>query len=149
MGIGWRLKKMGYGMMKRIIKFILGFVTVIFIIIVVFWGSIVYVSDYKITTVDKSVSPDGTYELFLQSVGEADWPFGSASGQLVLKEGKNKISKAGFELFDDGGCIRGSIWKVTWHEDYVEVILSGDEQFDEQIILYFNGKKEIMTIRTT
>ena len=123
-------------------KFVLGFVAAIFIIIAVFWGSLAYVSNYKITEADTSVSPDGTYELVLQAVGEADFPFGSASGRLVLYEGKSRISKADFELFDDGGCIRSSIWEVTWHEDSVEVILSGDEQFDEQIILYFDGKKE-------
>lgn len=128
--------------MKKIMKVILGVIAVVFIIIVVFWVSIVYVSDYKITTVDISVSPDETYELVLQAVGEADFPFGSASGRLILYEGESKISKADFELFDDGGCIRSSIWEVTWHEDSVEVILSGDEQFDEQIILYFDGRKE-------
>ena len=128
--------------MKKIMKVILGVIAVVFIIIVVFWVSIVYVSDYKITTVDISVSPDETYELVLQAVGEADFPFGSASGRLVLYEGKSRISKADFELFDDGGCIRSGIWEVTWHEDCVIVILSGDEQPDEQIILYFDGKKE-------
>ncbi len=127
---------------KTIIKFVLGFVAAIFIIIAVFWGSLAYVSNYKITEADTSVSPDGTYELVLQAVGEAEWPFGSASGRLVLYEGKSRISKADFELWDDGRSIRSSIWEVTWHEDSVEVILSGDEQFDEQIILYFDGRKE-------
>ncbi|WP_277935465.1 hypothetical protein [Parablautia muri] len=129
--------------MKKIIKFILGFVAAVFIIIAVLWGSFVYVSDYKITEADTSVSPDGDHELVLQAVGEADFPFGSASGRLILYEGKSRISKADFELFDDGGCIRSSIWEVTWHEDYVEVILSGDEQIDEQIILYFDGRKAV------
>ena len=41
-------------------------------------------------------------------------------------------------MFDDGRSIRSSIWEVTWYEDHAEVILSGDEQ----IILYFDGKKE-------
>ncbi len=129
--------------MKKIMKVILGVVAVVLIIIVVFWVSIMYVSDYKIIMVDTSASPDETYELVLQAVGEADFPFGSASGRLILYEGKSKISKADFELFDDGGCIRSSIWEVTWHEDCVKVILSGDEQLDEQIILYFNGRKEV------
>ena len=129
--------------MKKIMKFILGFVAAAFIMIAVLWGSFVYVSDYKITEADTSVSPDGTHELVLQAVGEADFPFGSASGQLILKEGKTEITKAGFELFDDGGNICSSIWKVAWHEDCVKVILSGDEQLDEQIILYFDGRKEV------
>ena len=129
--------------MKKIMKFVLGFVAVVFLIVAVLWGSFVYMSDYKITEVDTSVSPDGIYELVLQAVGEADFPFGSASGRLILFEGKGRLSKADFELFDDGGGIRSSIWEVTWHEDYVEVILSGDEQIDEQIILYFDGRKEV------
>ena len=128
--------------MKKIIKFIAVFTIAAFIIIVVFWGSFVYVSEYKITKADTSVSPDGTHKLVLQAVGEADFPFGSASGRLLLYEDKSKISQTDFELFDDGMCIRSSIWEVTWYEDYVEVILSGDEQNDEQIILYFNGRKE-------
>lgn len=28
---------------------------------------------------------------------------------------------------------------MTWDEGYAEVILSGEEQFDEQVILYFDG----------
>ena len=128
--------------MKRIMKFVFGFAAAVFLIIVVFWGSFVYVSEYKITKADTSVSPNGTYELVLQAVGEADFPFGPASGRLVLYEGKSRISQADFELFDDGGNIRSDIWEVTWHEDYAAVILFGDEQFDEQIILYFDGKKE-------
>lgn len=78
----------------------------------------------------------------MQAVGEADFPFGRASGRLVLCEGKNRISQADFELFDDGISIRSSIWEVTWYENHAEVTLSGDEQFDEQIILYFDGKKK-------
>lgn len=128
----WLLKKGG-----------LIFLILLIAVIAAFWGCSVYVSDYKVTKVDTSVSPDKTCELVLQAVGEADFPFGSASGRLVLYEGKRRISKADFELRDDGGCIRSSIWEVTWHEDCVEVILSGDEQIDEQIILYFDGRKEV------
>lgn len=32
----------------------------------------------------------------------ADFPFGSASGRLILEEGGNKISEADFELRNDG-----------------------------------------------
>ena len=93
-----------------------------------------------------SVSPDGKYELTLQAVGEPDWPFGSASGRLVLKEGEDKISQTDFELHNDGGSFTSNCWKVTWYEDHVEVILSGEEQFDEQVILYFDGTKEIQQL---
>lgn len=84
--------------------------------------------------------------MILQAVGEPEWPFGSASGRLVLKEGEDKISQTDFELHNDGASISSSCWKVTWHEDYVEIILSGEEQFDEQVILYFDGTKEIQQL---
>ena len=35
------------------------------------------------------------------------------------------------------------------YEDYVEVILSGEEQFDEQVILYFDGAKETQQLTDT
>lgn len=129
--------------MKKLIKIVVGVIAIVFIIVVVFLGSIVYVSDYRITAIDTSVSPDGTYELVLQAVGEVDFSLGSAKGRLVLNEGKSNILKADFELYDGGGNIRSSIWEVTWYEDYVEVILVGEEQIDEQIILYFDGRKEV------
>jgi len=137
------LRRKGYGTMKKSMKIVVGVIAAVFIIAAVFWGSIVYMSDYKITTIDTSVSPDGTYELNLQTVGEVDLSSGSATGRLVLNEGKNEIAKAGITLYDDGRSIRSSSWEVIWHEDCVKVILSGEEQLDEQVTLYFDGKKDI------
>lgn len=135
--------------MKIFLKIILCIVGSLIALIVVFWFYISYMVNYKKTTCDISVSPDGKYELMLQAVGEPDWPFGSASGRLVLKEGNDKISQTNFELYNDGGSIHSSCWEVTWYEDYVEVILSGDEQFDEQITLYFDGTKDIRQLTDT
>lgn len=115
-------------------------------VIVVFGFCISYTVNYKKTICDTSVSPDEKYELTLQAVGEPDWPFGSASGRLILMEGQDKISQTDFELHNDGGSITSNCWKVTWYEDYVEVILSGEEQFDEQVILYFDGTKDIQQL---
>ena len=129
--------------MKSFLKIMLCIIGSFIALIVVFWFCISYTVNYKKTTCDTSVSPDGKYELTLQAVGEPEWPFGSASGRLVLKEEKNEISQTDFELKNDGGSISGSCWKVTWYENYVEVILSGEEQSDERFILYFDGKIKI------
>ena len=132
--------------MKKFLKIILCIMGSFIALIVVFWFCISYKVNYKKTTCDTSVSPDRKYELTLQAVGEPEWPFGSASGRLILMEGKDKISQTDFELRNDGGCITSNCWKVTWYKDYVEVILSGEEQFDEQVILYFDGSVEIQQI---
>jgi len=132
--------------MKKFVKIMLCIMGMLIALIIVFWLCISYVTNYKKISCDTSISPDGQYELLLQAVGEPDWPFGSASGQLVLKEGKDKISQTDFELRNDGRSISSSCWEVTWHEDYVEIILSGEEQFDEQVILYFDGTKDIQQL---
>ena len=132
--------------MKKHTKWILCIITVIIIAIAVIWTSFYYVTNYKKTICDMSASSDGKYELSLLAVGEPEWPFGSATGQLILKEGKDTISKTSFELRNDGGMINRYCWKVTWNDEYVEVIISGKEQFDEQIILFFDGKKEIQQL---
>ena len=51
----------------------------------------------------------------------------------------NMIAQTDFELRNDCGIISNRCWEVTWYEDYVEVILSGEEQFDERVTLYFDG----------
>ena len=99
----------------------------------------IYETKYKKADRDTSFSPDGKYELILQEVGEPDWPFGDGRGQVVLKQDKKTISQTAFELSNDGKRINSYCWKVTWNDDYVEIILSGEEQSDEQILMLFNG----------
>lgn len=127
--------------MKKFIKISLWSVLTVIVVFGVFWLSYLYVTDYKKTICDTSVSPDGKYQLILEAVGEPDWPFGAASGRVVLKNGKTKISKIEFELKNDGANINSSCWKVIWYQDYAEIILSGSEQSDEHLVLYFNGKQ--------
>ena len=132
--------------MKKFLKIILCIMGSFIALIVVFWFCISYTANYKKTTCDTSVSPDRKYELTLQAVGEPEWSFGSASGRLVLMEGKDKISQTDFELYNDGGIISSRCWEVTWYEDYAEVILSGEEQFDERVTLYFDGSVDMQQI---
>lgn len=129
--------------MKNFLKIILCIIGSFIALIVVFWLCISYTVNYKKTTCDTSVSTDGKYELILLAIGEPDWPFGSASGRLVLRAGKEEISRTDFELCNDGGSISSSCWKVIWYEDYVEVILSGEEQPDERVTLCFDGTADM------
>ena len=59
--------------MKKFLKIMLCIMGSLLAVIVVFWFCV----NYKKTTCDTSVSPDGKYELTLQAAGEPDWPFGS------------------------------------------------------------------------
>ena len=94
---------------------------------------------YCSSTVDKKKSVNK----IIMDMGNNQQPF----LELFEKEFHElTISQTDFELHNDGGSITSNCWKVTWYEDYVEVILSGEEQFDEQVILYFDGTKEIQQL---
>lgn len=135
--------------MKKFMKTVLYIMGFCIALIVVVCLCISYDMNYKKTICDTSVSSDGIYELELLAIGEPEFPFGSASGRLVLKKEGEKITKTDFELYNDGGSISSNCWEVTWYEDYVEVILSGEEQNDEQIILYFEGTVDMKQLHDT
>lgn len=105
-----------------------------FLLLLVLYGLDAYISDYRVTTRDTSQSADGRYEMLLQGVGEAVWPFGSSSGRLVLKEGRKRIAKEDFIHINDGMRLGPDNWQVEWEGDSVKVIISGCEQADEQFL---------------
>ena len=83
-------------------------------------GCFYYAVNCKKTLRDTSVSPDERYELTLIEIGEPAWPFGSASGRLILNEGATNISQTDFELRNDVCSISSNDWAVTWNENYVD-----------------------------
>ncbi len=123
---------------RNAVLVLLGFVILLVVILIV----VLVIDSHRVRTVDKQQSIDGAYELKFQSVGAPEWPYGPISGRLVLKKGRSIISKTSFEIFNDGTYFTEDDWSVTWYDDYVEVILSGEEQYDERIILYFDGQVE-------
>lgn len=127
------------GDMRKFSIAILCFIGFICAAVLILGRPISYTINYKKVTVDTSNSMDGQYELQLQAVGEPKWPFGSASGNLLLKKGEDAISQTDFEIRNDGGSINARCWKVTWYKTYVEVVLSGEEQLDERVTLHFDG----------
>lgn len=128
--------------MKKASKIILILFGILAIIVIVLAGCFCYITIYKVSPVDTAQSPDGAYEVILQSVGEPKWPFGSASGRLVLKKEEQVISETNIEIANDGAFFSKRNWSVTWYDEYVEIILSGEEQFDELVTLYFDGQVE-------
>lgn len=131
--------------MKKLFLIIILIFAVIGILLL---GSILYVTRYKITVVDTVQSADEVYEAVLQAVGDPGWPFGPAPGQLVLKKNNLVISKTDFMIANDGAPFSAGAWSVTWFDDYVKITLSGKEQYDELIILYYDGKVERLRLTT-
>lgn len=128
--------------MMKAIKRIPWIVFAVLLLILTFWLCFQYQTNYKITACDTSVSPDGKYSLTLQAVGEPDWPFGTSSGRLVLREGRKKISLTNFALRNDGAGISSRCWAVSWTDDHADVTLSGEEQENTCLRLYYDGSSE-------
>lgn len=134
--------------MKTLFRNILILLGILGLIGIVCVGIILYSARYKRNIVDTVQSPDGVYEVALRSIGEPQFPFGSAPGALVLGSKEDIISKADFKIANDGGPIREYDWNVTWYEDSVEIILSGEEQKDERITMYYDGQVERLWLST-
>lgn len=128
-------------MIKKILKIAALIILLLVLIVAIFFGLLIYVLRYKIETKDQSESPDGAYTLFLQSVGTPFF-FGPSNGRLLLEEDGKKVSLYRFTLYDDGKVIRPESWQVFWKEEYVEVLLFGEEQNDVQVRLFYDGKSE-------
>lgn len=126
----------------KILKILgMGFLAMV-ALLVLLWGNFTYVTTYKITDIDTSASPDGTYELVFQAVGEPDFPFGASHAQIVLKQGNRVVSKRKFDVANDGATLWPENWTVQWQEDCARVLVHGEEQNDALYIFYFNGITE-------
>lgn len=132
---------------NTIIKGLFGILAGLCITVLCFVGIFYYVIVFKVSNVDTSVSSDGEYSLTMQAVGEPLF-FGPADGQFILKKGEKRISKVKFSLRDDGGNISQDTWHVTWKKNQVEIIIYGEEQNDEQFLLFFDGKYKINELNT-
>lgn len=132
---------------NTIIKGLFGILAGLCITVLCFVGIFYYLIVFKVLNVDTSVSSDGEYSLTMQAVGEPLF-FGPADGQFILKKGKKRISKVKFSLRDDGGNISQDTWHVTWKKNQVEIIIYGEEQNDEQFLLFFDGKYKINELNT-
>lgn len=132
---------------NTIIKGLFGVLAGLCITVLCFVGIFYYLIVFKVSNVDTSVSSDGEYSLTMQAVGEPLF-FGPADGQFILKKGEKRISKVKFSLRDDGGNISQDTWHVTWKKNQVEIIICGEEQNDEQFLLFFDGKYKINELNT-
>lgn len=129
---------------KTALRVILGIIVAISLLL----GGFIYTIHYKINPVDTSTSPDGTYELSFQQVGDPDFPFGYTHARLVLKNGGSTVIKRSFDIADDGANASENNWNVNWKDNSVEVIIYGDEQNDVLYTLNFDGTDDSKQLDT-
>ena len=88
-----------------------------------------------------SISPDGKYTLsFIET--ESPVFFGSSEVSILLEKPEKEKQEFNTTIANDGKYLDEENWKVTWEKDYVEVLLIGEEQGDEDLRFYFIDKLE-------
>ena len=71
------------------------------------------------------------------------------SDRLIVLNGESgTIAKYSFDVANDGGNVHPDSWQVTWRDNCVEAVISGEEQNDNQYVLYFNGEKDSNQLET-
>lgn len=123
--------------MKKAFLCILGSVL---LLLAAVWGGIRYRTRYEVVLLDSSFSPDGEYTLTLASVGEPDWPFGSARGRITLKQNEKQLSRTEIDIADDGCQLGKEHWSIVWQDTHAAVTLRASEQPDEHWRFYFDGQ---------
>ena len=93
-------------------KLLLGMNTIILLALLLLIGSYVYVTKYKITDIDTSVSPDGKYEVLFQSVGDPDWPFGHSHARITLRQDDKTIEQFKLAVANDGREDEGQFYRA-------------------------------------
>ncbi|MBR2489891.1 MAG: hypothetical protein IKB65_00200 [Ruminiclostridium sp.] len=112
----------------------------ILLVLLVLIMSVLYITRWRIQTVDQQTSPDGTYTLTLQQKGDPEWPFGPVYGRLLLKEQGNLISQTPVSAGNDGTDLTPGNWIVDWQEDMVVVVIRSEEGEDNIYRLSYGGE---------
>ena len=134
--------------MNKIVKYIVIIAGILVMVVLLPLGYVRYKTRYEAEQISTSMSPDGDYELVIYSVGEPDFSFGAAHGRLVLKDKERTVAYMPFEVANDGARFDDGDLETTWYIDRVEVVVSGSEQHDELVIMYFDGKTSSRRLTT-
>ena len=134
--------------MNKIPKYVVIIAGILVMVVLLPFGYVRYKTRYEAEQISVSMSPDGDYELVIYSVGDPDFPFGAAHGRLVLKGKEKTVAYMPFEVANDGARFDDSDIETTWYIDRVEVVVSGSEQHDELVIMYFDGQTSSRRLTT-
>lgn len=105
------------------------------------FGGYKYRTCYAKTEIVRYPSGEGRYELVIYEVGEPAFPFGPGRCRLDLHKDGKTACREEIVLYNDGKRPGEDNFSVTWKEDFVCVTARGEEQEDEEYILYFEKEK--------
>lgn len=115
------------------------FIIVTLSLILIAIGALKYKTDYARKEINTYYSDDKTYKLIVYTIGEPEWSFGPGKCRFVLSKDGKEISNFNFKHSNDGKWATADDFNVSWMDDKVKIIVSGEEQEDITYYLFFNG----------
>ncbi|MCR5746318.1 MAG: hypothetical protein K6G03_01245, partial [Lachnospiraceae bacterium] len=128
-------------MLKKGIKVFAGIVIFFVMSLLILALVIKYEISWRITDIETKTSPDGRYSILFQSIGEADFPFGSSHAKVTVKDGDKVIESFKEDIADDGGAFRPDNYKVEWMPVGVVITFRGSEQADHEVLIFYDGRE--------
>lgn len=105
-------------------------------------GSFQYQTKYAKILIETYICNNKKYQLEIYEIGEPKWPFGETNCRFILKSESKTISSYDFYIFNDGARVHKENFEVKWANDYIKIIVDGEEQAAIQYYLYYDGMVE-------
>lgn len=117
--------------LKRFIKISVIILTIISLIGLLEIFKFIYIIELKPETILEYKCNINNYKIEFKSIGEPKWPFGSAKAKIILKDSSNKKIESINEIVEnDGKTLSEENIEVTCFNDFVQIIIKGEEQQD-------------------
>lgn len=117
--------------MNKAVKGIIALVSCIFLVSAVFLFGFEYEINYKLTEISTFQNEETGNAIIFQEKGQS-FLFGSSEVKINLVNANGEcIDDFTSTIQNDGAALQKDNVEVNWYPDYVEVILSGEEQQDE------------------
>ncbi len=130
-------------MMKKSAKIVIGVCAAVLLCIVAgvtvfcLWMNGVFDPPPTVTDVASFESPDGSFRLQFQQIGEPVWSFGKTNVRLILRDRKgNELDRIDTSVQNDGGgAYADNVRSVEWADGSVTVTLCAMEMRDQSYVL--------------
>lgn len=112
---------------------------VLSVILIVAWQGGAF-NKLIVTDIAGYESPDGSYCLIYQQLGDPEWPFGKTEVRFTLNDrNNNTLNTVDTYIQNDGALAHTeNIKSIEWAEDSVTVILQASEMADKEIVIGYN-----------
>lgn len=115
---------------KKVLRIGASIFTIFFILLAILLFKFIYNIKLRITDISEYINPNNGCKVLIQAIGEPEFPFGCAKVKITLFKNSEELKKIETQIYNDGAAVREDNIKVEWYDEYVKVVIKGEEQSD-------------------